>query len=256
MLPGQDGFEICRRLKAEPRTMNIPVIFMTALSEEDDKLTGFEVGGVDYITKPLRISELIVRVDTHLKLSQLQKQLWEQNRQLQQHRKELERLVAERTAELSAKNHLLEAEIFERQRAEAALQESERQYRSLVENTPDTIARYDRDCRRLYANPKMVEILGGDVNLILHQTPTEFPGGDSAIAFEKRIRQVFVDARSIGFEWHSEALDGKLTVNYIRLTPELGAEGDVVSVLTVGRDITEIDQYRRSIHHLAYITTC
>ena len=74
MLPGQDGFEICRRLKADAKTSGIPVIFMTALSEENDKLAGFKAGGIDYVTKPLCISEVIARVDTHIKLHSMQKQ--------------------------------------------------------------------------------------------------------------------------------------------------------------------------------------
>ncbi|HEY8094764.1 MAG TPA: EAL domain-containing protein [Methylobacter sp.] len=252
MLPGQDGFEICRRLKANADTRNIPVIFMTALLEEDDKLAGFEAGGVDYITKPLHIGELLVRVDTHLKLSLMQKQLEVQNRQLQQHRQYLEQQVAERTAELSASNRSLEAEIDVRQCAEVALQESERQYRSLVENTPDTIARYDQNCRRLYANPKMIEELGGEVEQILNRTPTEFPGGNSAVDYEERIRQIFADAQLTDFELSWQSAEGRQIVSYISLTPEFSADGEVVSVLAVGRDITEIDQYRRNIHRLAF----
>ncbi len=68
MMPGIDGFETCRRLKAEPLTWDIPVVFMTALSDEDHKVTGFRAGGVDYVTKPLQIGELIARVETHLSL--------------------------------------------------------------------------------------------------------------------------------------------------------------------------------------------
>jgi len=252
LLPGQNGFDICRQLKAEAQTRDIPVIFMTALTEDDDKLAGFEAGCVDYLTKPLRIGELLARVDTHLKLSAMQKQLARQNRQLQQHRQELERQVAERTAELSSSNRSLETEIGVRQSAEAALQASESQYRSLVENTPDTIARYDRDCRRLYANPKMIDELGGKVQRLLHRTPTEFPGGDSAIGYEARIRQVFADGQPADFEFCWQSPGEKQIVSHIRLTPEFGADGSVASVLAVGRDITEIDQYRRSIHHLAF----
>ena len=129
MLPGQDGFAICRRLKANAKTGDIPVIFMTALSEDVHKMSGFGAGGVDYITKPLRIEEMIARVDTHLRLRLLQKQLQAQNLQLELHRQQLGLLVAERTAELTASNRSLEAEVCERQLTEAALKESERQLR-------------------------------------------------------------------------------------------------------------------------------
>jgi diguanylate cyclase (GGDEF)-like protein/PAS domain S-box-containing protein len=252
MLPGENGFEVCRRLKADARTEDIPVLFMTALAEEGDKLAGFEAGGVDYITKPLRIPEVIARVDTHLKLRMMQKKLLEQNRLLQDHRQALTMLVDERTAELTATNRRLEAEIAERQRAQTALQDSERQFRSLVENTPDTVARYDRDCRRLYANPKMVEELGGDVERLLNCTPSEFPGGKSAVDYQARIGQVIADARPANFELTWETATGRQLVSYISLIPEFGGDGGVVSVLAVGRDITEIDHYRRSVYRLAF----
>ncbi|NJP11237.1 MAG: hybrid sensor histidine kinase/response regulator [Leptolyngbyaceae cyanobacterium RU_5_1] len=83
MMPGIDGFETCRRLKAQDDTKDIPVIFMTALSETFDKVQGFQAGAVDYIPKPFEIEEVQVRVRTHLAIQKLQNQLQEQNRQLQ-----------------------------------------------------------------------------------------------------------------------------------------------------------------------------
>ena len=81
MMPGIDGFETCRRLKANDQTKDIPVIFMTALSETTDKLKGFEAGAVDYVTKPLQQEEVRARVDTHLSLRRMQQQLLEKERQ-------------------------------------------------------------------------------------------------------------------------------------------------------------------------------
>lgn len=78
MPAGIDGFETCRRLKAQEKSQDIPVIFMTALSDTVDKVRGFEVGGVDYITKPFQVEEVLVRVQTHLSLRQLQQQLREE----------------------------------------------------------------------------------------------------------------------------------------------------------------------------------
>lgn len=71
MLPDMDGFEVCRHLKANLLTMGVPVIFLTARTETDDIVRGFEAGGVDYITKPFRPAELRARVRTHLELRQL-----------------------------------------------------------------------------------------------------------------------------------------------------------------------------------------
>ena len=86
MMPGIDGFETCRQLKANKETADIPVIFMTALSDTVDKVTGFSVGAVDYVTKPIQHEEVLARVTTHLKLRRLQQHLEEKE-------KETERLL-------------------------------------------------------------------------------------------------------------------------------------------------------------------
>lgn len=75
IMPGLDGFETCRRLKTDPQTHDIPVIFITALSDAQDKIQGFQVGAVDYITKPFYQEEVLARINTHLKLSYLQHHL-------------------------------------------------------------------------------------------------------------------------------------------------------------------------------------
>jgi signal transduction histidine kinase len=95
VMPRLDGFETCRRLKSLPATRDIPVIFMTSLADTGDKLTGFSSGGVDYVTKPLQVDEVLARVSTHLKLRAMQKQLEAQNARLEQ--EILERRQAEAT---------------------------------------------------------------------------------------------------------------------------------------------------------------
>ena len=89
MMPGIDGFETCRRLKTEETTREIPVIFMTALTQIEEKVRGFEVGAVDYITKPIQHEEVFARVSTHLRIRQLTQRLqsqtmalYEANRQI------------------------------------------------------------------------------------------------------------------------------------------------------------------------------
>ncbi len=84
MMPGMDGFETCRRLKADHSTCDIPVIFMTALTDTIDKVTGLSIGAVDYITKPIQPDEVLARIKTHLMVHSLKRQLRAQNVQLQQ----------------------------------------------------------------------------------------------------------------------------------------------------------------------------
>ena len=94
MMPGIDGFETCQRLKANPETNDIPILFMTALSDTVDKVRGLSIGAVDYITKPFQTEEVLARVTVHLKLRYLTKKLEFQNQ-------ELELRVQQRTAELA-----------------------------------------------------------------------------------------------------------------------------------------------------------
>ena len=128
LMPGMDGFETCHRLKAGDRTGDIPVMFMTALTDMENKLRGFEVGGVDYITKPFEEAEVLVRVKTHLTLRNMQKKL--------------------------------RKEIAERMQAEMTLRESEERFRTIFENAPVMISSFDEAGRCRLWNRQCEETLG------------------------------------------------------------------------------------------------
>jgi len=83
-MPDINGYEVCRRLKKSDKTRDIPVIFISALDDVFDKVKAFQAGGVDYITKPFQVEEVLARVNTHLNIRKLQKQLQQQNAQLQE----------------------------------------------------------------------------------------------------------------------------------------------------------------------------
>lgn len=95
MMPGMDGYTVCERLKAKPETAHIPVIFISALNEPLDKVKAFAVGGVDYLTKPFQMEEILARVDVHLTLRKLQMQLEEANARLAAQNHELQQRNAE-----------------------------------------------------------------------------------------------------------------------------------------------------------------
>jgi signal transduction histidine kinase/CheY-like chemotaxis protein len=94
-MPEMDGYQVCERLKADERTRDVPILFISALSESEDKVKGFQVGGVDYITKPFQSAEVVARLETHLTLRRLQQKLEAQNAQLQAHMAERERAEAD-----------------------------------------------------------------------------------------------------------------------------------------------------------------
>ncbi len=125
LMPNLDGFETCRRLKADPATQEIPVIFMTGLHDINEMVHGFAVGGVDYITKPLQMPEVLARVHTHLTIRQLQQQLQEQNELLEQR-------VHERTQALQAEINRRRQQEAEKQKLLDMVSKQSDQLRSLT----------------------------------------------------------------------------------------------------------------------------
>ena len=95
MMPEVDGYELCQKFKASPTTCDIPVIFISSFHDILDKVKAFKVGGIDYITKPFQIEEVLVRVENQLTIQRLQKQLKKQNTQLQKEVKERQRIAVE-----------------------------------------------------------------------------------------------------------------------------------------------------------------
>ena len=108
MMPEIDGYEVCRQLKADPATAEIPVIFLSALTDTKDKVQGLDLGAVDYVTKPFQPDEVIARVNTHLTVYRLKKALDGKNKELQEANEFLEERVKERTAELVELNSAYE----------------------------------------------------------------------------------------------------------------------------------------------------
>ena len=135
MMPGMDGFETCRQLKQNSDTADIPVIFMTALDDLSDKVTAFQAGGVDYVSKPFQPQELLARVQTHLALRRAQ-------------------------LRLAAQNEALQDEIDARREAEAALRASEQSFRRLFETADDGIALLDPELGTIVdVNTRMLDLV-------------------------------------------------------------------------------------------------
>ncbi|MEP6962192.1 MAG: response regulator, partial [Acidobacteriota bacterium] len=106
-MPEMNGYEVCKQLKATEQGSRIPVIFLSALTDAEDKVKAFQAGGVDYISKPFQLEEIHARVETHLKLNLLMQTLALQN-------EHLEETVASRTRELAAANANLRQMLLEK----------------------------------------------------------------------------------------------------------------------------------------------
>lgn len=114
MMPGIDGYEVCQRLKANDATRDVPVIFLSALTDANDKVKAFQSGGVDYIAKPFQLEEVLARVRHHLALRLAKLEILELNAQL-------ERRVRDRTQQLEQSNTQLRQEVIERRRLQSEL---------------------------------------------------------------------------------------------------------------------------------------
>jgi DNA-binding response OmpR family regulator len=111
VMPKMDGYEICEQLKGDPKTREIPVIFISAKDETIDKVRAFGLGAVDYITKPFHVDEVLARIENHLSLRKLQKQLKEQNILFEQEitiRQKVEQALQKANRELAQSNAELE----------------------------------------------------------------------------------------------------------------------------------------------------
>ncbi len=93
MMPEMDGYEVCQRLKTNEITRKIPVIFLSVLDDVQDKIKAFKVGGSDYINKPFQLEEVVARINSHIALQKLQKQLHENNERLQDSQALLESIL-------------------------------------------------------------------------------------------------------------------------------------------------------------------
>src|SRR5450830_107168 len=134
----------------------------------------------------------------------------------------------------------------------ASLQSADYEFQKFLVNTPNEIVRYDRECRRTYLGRQTGYYKDKTANDLLGKTPSEFPGGRSALEYEERIRDVFKTQRNTTVQLEWQIGDGKNQVHRVQLLPEFDAQGEVVSVFGVGQDITELFESRQDIRQMAY----
>ena len=139
-------------------------------------------------------------------------------------------------------NLALAQDITERLRNEDELHLREQAFRALAENSPDTIARYDGECRRLYVNSALAGIFGMPAEELLGKTPVELLPTQSAHEFEGILCGVYHSGEGRSFERSWQNLDKRVITHHFCLTPEFDADGKVISVLSVGRDISSVNE--------------
>ncbi len=216
-MPGMDGFEVFRRLKTQEDTRDIPVIFLSALSEKNERLKGLKLGAVDFIAKPFQSEELLVRVQTHVELHRL--------------RVHLER----QAAELRLANERLLSDDAERRRS----QEKYHLLAAIVESSSDAIigktldgivTSWNKSAERIYGYTES-EIIGRPISMLV------------PIGYEDEIPRMMAKIKKGEFIEHYETVrqkkDGDLVSVSISISPVKNAEGKIVSASVIARDITE-----------------
>ncbi len=240
-MPGMNGFEVCKRFKAQEEMREVPIIFVSALSETLEKVTGFELGAVDYVTKPYQREELLARVRTHLELSRL--------------RHHLETMVEERTRELRASEAKVRASLLESVTAIAATVEMRDPYTAGHQRRVADIAVKIAEELQLRDD----EILGLRLASVVHdvgkiKVPVEIlnkPGRLSELEFsliEEHPQAGYDILKEIDFPWpiaeivrqHHERLDGSgypqaLSGGDILREAQILAVADVVDAMTTHR---------------------
>ncbi|HSI43882.1 MAG TPA: EAL domain-containing protein [Methylotenera sp.] len=130
--------------------------------------------------------------------------------------------------------------------------QKEKEYQSLVESSPNSVTRFDSNCKRIFLNSKNSQFFELDSESMLGTTPTEFPGGDSAIVFEEKIREVFQNGKNQDVTLEVAMKDSRLKIMQIVLAPEFNAVNEVKAVIAVGQDVTESFESQKRINNLAY----
>jgi two-component system, cell cycle sensor histidine kinase and response regulator CckA len=210
LMPEIDGFETCHRLKANAKTKDIPIIFMTALTETVDKVKGLSLGAVDYVTKPLQHEEVLARIQLHLQLRNLTKTLQEQNQRL-------------------------EREISERQQAE----QKNREQAALLDIATDAIIVKDWDNQITFWNQgaenlygwQATEAIGKNINELVYQ-PQTLPQLED-------IRTSLVQHGCWQGELEQITKQEEKIIVASRWTLMRDQDGQPKSILTVNTDITE-----------------
>jgi len=245
-LPGMDGYQVCQELRRHISSHEIPIIFLSQMSETVDKVRAFEVGGQDYITKPFRTSEVLARVNIQLHLRRMQQGL--------------EQMVAERAAELLSTNVQLRIELAERKRAEEALRESEAMLNSLIEHLPIAMlvdVGIEADEYIVTMNREFTALFGytlADVPDLRHWWPLAYP--DETYREAVRAEWLKRAERAI-------ATRGKIEAMEVTVSCKDGSTRHVsVSLSSVGEknivtfvDLTELHRHRHQLEQLVEIRT-
>ncbi|WP_008308630.1 EAL domain-containing protein [Leptolyngbya sp. PCC 6406] len=242
MLPGLDGYTVCQTLKNNPQTQDIPVIFLSALDGALDKVRAFAVGGVDYVSKPFNIVEVIARIETQINLRQTQLRL-------QQFTQDLEQRVKQRTHELEVTNQSLQAEIHNRQKIEDHLRTSEERYRLIANHMGDLVCLHGMDGQLLYVSPSSQALLGYAPEALIGQNFQELCHPEDSICIQLDFQKPIKADDSLCSCYRVKRQSGQYIWLETIAKPLIGEAGEMKGVVTSSRDVTRRVKIERQLRH-------
>jgi len=244
MMPGMDGFKVCRQIKEDQKLRNIPVILITALSAQQDRILGIEAGAEEFLSKPFDKTEALARIKILLQVKELNDDRTSAEEALQKSHNELDRQVQERTAELAQANVILQADLAELKRAKKALWESEEKYRVLFEGSRDALMTLEPPSWAFTSANHSV------VDMFRVKAPEEFsssapwdwsperqPDGRASAEKARDMIETALREGSHFFEWTHQRSDGEDFPAAVLLTRMEHAEGRFLQATI--RDLTE-----------------
>lgn len=193
LMPELNGFRACSILKKSPKTRDIPIIFLTALKDTEDKVKGLELGAYDYITKPVQYPELLSRINSCLKISQL-------------------------TKKLKAQNKRLLAEVKARKEAEIQLKETEEKLKTIINNSLQGMVVVDLEGRIIFINQQAEKLFNRPRHILLGETlgiPAELNTISELEIPRKKGEVITVEMRAVPIIWNSK---GAYLISLIDIT--------------------------------------
>ncbi|WP_228896634.1 EAL domain-containing response regulator [Pseudoduganella aquatica] len=240
-MPGIDGFEVCRRLKAAPATAHVPVIFLSAQHDTDDKVRGFALGGADFVAKPFQAEEILARTDAQVRLGRAQLALAAQ-------RALLEQRVRERTAELAELAASLEREVERRRASEDNMRLASRVFAA----TQDAIVIADAQGIIVATNPAFSTISGyASGEMVGRHVTTLHTVQQNTAAYEAMLATLAGHGHWSG-EMLARRKNGTTFPGLLSVSTVMGDNGAVENYIVVFMDITERKAEQHLIDFLSY----
>lgn len=230
MMPGMNGFELCRRIKSMERLRNVPVIFITALSDDSSEELGFDLGAVDYIHKPFRLPIVRARIRTHLSLQGMLDHLRELRDELKQRIEEVERIKGRLNDAVSARD------LFER----------------VFMSTSEGIMVTNADGDVVAVNQSFARITGYEEAEVLGQNPRLFKSGVHDEAFYDEMWQSIRRDGVWSGEICNRRKDGQRYPELRTISAVYGPDGEITHYVAVFSDISSLKQTQEQIDYLTW----